>query len=110
MSGRRRPASSSANSEDADNLTLHPHKEDEFWLWVNSWAAFVQRPSDLGLATTPAMSCPSSTCAGTRWRAIIRLAGEEKGGQGLLLKRDAIGVVDASAREARQPRRRGSPS
>lgn len=36
------------NSEQADELTLHPHKEREFWLWVASWALFIQRPSDLG--------------------------------------------------------------
>jgi hypothetical protein len=36
------------NSEKADQLTLHPHKEREFWLWVSSWAIFLQRPSDLG--------------------------------------------------------------
>jgi hypothetical protein len=36
------------NSEKADQLTLHPHKEEEFWIWVNTWAVFVQRPSDLG--------------------------------------------------------------
>lgn len=30
-----------------DNLTLHPHKEEEFWLWVASWALFVSQPSDL---------------------------------------------------------------
>ncbi|CUR48455.1 Superfamily II DNA/RNA helicases, SNF2 family [Alloalcanivorax xenomutans] len=36
------------DSTKANNLTLHPHKEDEFWLWVSSWALFLQRPSDLG--------------------------------------------------------------
>lgn len=36
------------NSEQADELTLHPHKAQEFWLWVASWALFIQRPSDLG--------------------------------------------------------------
>ncbi len=36
------------NSEQADELTIHPHKEEEFWLWVASWALFIQRPSDLG--------------------------------------------------------------
>jgi DNA modification methylase len=30
-----------------DNLTLHPHKEEEFWLWVASWALFVSQPSDI---------------------------------------------------------------
>ncbi len=38
------------NSEKADELTLHPHKEREFWLWVASWALFLQRPSDLGFS------------------------------------------------------------
>jgi len=32
----------------ANNLTLYPHKEREFWLWLNSWAIFLQKPSDLG--------------------------------------------------------------
>lgn len=36
------------DSTKANNLTLHPHKEKEFWLWVSSWAIFLQRPSDLG--------------------------------------------------------------
>lgn len=36
------------DSTKANNLTLYPHKEDEFWLWVSSWALFVGKPSDLG--------------------------------------------------------------
>jgi len=36
------------DSTKANNLTLYPHKEDEFWLWVSSWALFIDRPSDLG--------------------------------------------------------------
>ena len=36
------------DSVKADKLTIHPHKEEEFWLWVASWALFLQRPSDLG--------------------------------------------------------------
>lgn len=35
------------DSTHADNLTIHPHKEEEFWLWVSSWALFVNRPSDI---------------------------------------------------------------
>ncbi len=31
----------------AGNLTLHPHHEREFWLWVASWALFIYKPSDL---------------------------------------------------------------
>lgn len=36
------------DSTQANNLTLYPHMEREFWLWVNSWAVFLQKPSDLG--------------------------------------------------------------
>lgn len=36
------------DSSSAGNLTLHPHKEREFWLWLNTWACFIQKPSDLG--------------------------------------------------------------
>ncbi|HZF99903.1 MAG TPA: DNA methyltransferase [Chitinophagales bacterium] len=36
------------DSQKAGNLTLYPHKEKEFWLWVSSWAVFVAKPSDLG--------------------------------------------------------------
>lgn len=36
------------NSTKAGELTLHPQHEDDFWLWVYSWAVFIQRPSDLG--------------------------------------------------------------
>lgn len=36
------------DSTKAGNLQLYPHKRREFFLWLNTWAAFVQRPSDLG--------------------------------------------------------------
>jgi hypothetical protein len=36
------------DSSKANKLTIYPHKEKEFWLWVSSWAIFLQKPSDLG--------------------------------------------------------------
>ena len=36
------------DSVHANNLTLYPHKEEEFWLWVSSWALFLSTPADLG--------------------------------------------------------------
>lgn len=36
------------DSTKANNLTLYPHKELEFWLWVSSWALVLTKPSDLG--------------------------------------------------------------
>ena len=35
------------DSTKANNLTLYPNMEDEFWLWVSSWALFITRPSDI---------------------------------------------------------------
>lgn len=35
------------DSTKANNLTLYPNMEDEFWLWVSSWALFITTPSDL---------------------------------------------------------------
>lgn len=36
------------NSTKAGDLTVYPHKEVEFWIWVKSWAVIIQKPSDLG--------------------------------------------------------------
>lgn len=88
------------NSEKADQLTIHPHKEEEFWLWVASWALFVQRPSDLGFSdegyALPALDI--------HWHEIATNhadAGTEKDGQGRLFRNAAIGVQDA-AKEKRE--------
>lgn len=40
------------DSSKANNMTLYPGKEDEFWLWLSSWALFITKPSDLGYDDT----------------------------------------------------------
>lgn len=40
------------DSTKAGNLTLYPHREDDFWLWVSTWALFITKPSDLGYDDT----------------------------------------------------------
>ena len=35
------------DSTKANNLTLYPNMEDEFWLWISSWALFITKPSDV---------------------------------------------------------------
>ena len=35
------------DSTKANNMKLYPNMEDEFWMWVSSWALFVTKPSDL---------------------------------------------------------------
>lgn len=89
------------NSEKADKLTLHPHKEEEFWLWVASWAMFLQQPSDLGPEySDDGYELPPLD---VRWHEVPtdhRAAGSTKDGQGRLFRSSAIGVQDA-AREKR---------
>lgn len=87
------------DSENADQLRLHPHKEQEFWLWVASWALFIQKPSDLGFSDEGYELPPLDV----RWHEVATDhsgAGEARDGQGRLFKNAAIGVVDA-AREKR---------
>lgn len=36
------------DSTKANNLTLYPHREEEFWIWMSTWALFINLPSDLG--------------------------------------------------------------
>lgn len=38
------------DSTKAGNLTLYENKKEEFWKWVATWAAFINRPSDLGFS------------------------------------------------------------
>ncbi len=40
------------DSTKANNLTLHPHHEKTFWLWLNSWSVFLQSPADIGCDAT----------------------------------------------------------
>lgn len=40
------------NPDKAGDLTLMPQHEESFWLWVSSWALFLNKPSDLGYEDT----------------------------------------------------------
>ena len=40
------------DSKKAGNLKLYENKKDEFWKWVSTWAAFINKPSDLGYYDT----------------------------------------------------------
>jgi DNA modification methylase len=83
------------NSEKADQLTIHPHKEEEFWLWVASWALFIQKPSDLGFSDE-GYSLPELDLHWHELPSDHSQAGAEKDGQGRLFSNAAIGVQDAA--------------
>lgn len=87
------------NSEKADTLTIHAHKEREFWLWVASWGLFVQRPSDLGFSDE-GYELPGLDVHWHELPADHSTAGTEKSGQGRLLRNAAASLSDA-AREKR---------
>lgn len=87
------------NSEKADTLTIHPHKEREFWLWVASWGLFVERPSDLGFSDE-GYELPEMVINWHELPADHATAGAEKSGQQRLLRNAAASLSDA-AREKR---------
>ncbi|EGY53104.1 DNA methyltransferase [Neisseria shayeganii] len=84
------------DSTKANNLTLYPHKEQEFWLWLNSWAVFLQRPSDLGFDDT-GYDLPEMKLVYHEVKTQHELAGADKFGQILLFKDAAIGLQSAAA-------------
>ena len=83
------------DSTKANNLTLYPHKEREFWLWLNSWAVFLQRPSDLGFSDE-GYDLPELQVIFHEVASNHGAAGAEKDGQGLLFKNVSLGVSQAS--------------
>ena len=87
------------DSTKANNLTLYPHKEEEFWLWVSSWALFLSRPSDLGYDDTGYDLPPLSV----RTHMICSRIGDivDKSGQIKLMRDVAVNLQDA-AREKRE--------
>ena len=87
------------DSTKANNLTLYPHKEDEFWLWVSSWALFIGRPSDLGYDDTGYDLPPLEV----RTHVVRDDYGKEmdRDGQYKLTNDAAVSLVDAS-REKRE--------
>lgn len=88
------------DSTKANNLTLYPHKEKEFWLWVSTWALFLTKPSDLGypddgyvlpelIVHEEIVSVDNST------------AGSDRDGQVKMFREAALGLADA-AKERRE--------
>ncbi len=88
------------DSTRADALTLHAHKEADFWAWMSGWSVFLQKPSDLGFSDEGYDLPPLDI----RWHELpsdYADAGQERDGQLRLVPNASLGVVDA-AREKRR--------
>lgn len=88
------------DSTKANNLTLYPHKEDEFWLWVSSWALFITKPSDLGYDDSGYVLPPIKINYHEIDTDDLPL-GIDRDGRIELVRSDAISLKDA-AREKRE--------
>ncbi|MBR0871173.1 DNA methylase N-4 [Bradyrhizobium tropiciagri] len=84
------------NSEKAGDLTLYPHKEDEFWMWVHSWAAFLQKPSELGYSDD-GYELPPLKLTWHEVPADHTKAEPERDGQGVMFRNVAVSLKDAAA-------------
>lgn len=82
------------DSTKANNLTLYPHKENEFWMWVSTWALYISKPSDLGYDDAgydlPPMQIITHKLSDVYGKI------EEKGGQLKLLNDAATNLQEAS--------------
>lgn len=83
------------NSEKAGDLTLYPHKREEFFLWLASWSLWLQKPSDLGYLDTGYDLPPLNV----RYHEVAvdhSTAGAEPDGQGRLFRNAALSAAEAS--------------
>lgn len=87
------------DSTKANNLTIYPHKIEEFWLWVSSWALFLQTPADLGFDST-GYDLPPLDIRYHKLSSNIEVDTDKDGQMRLLV--DAAEGLTAAAREKRQ--------
>lgn len=83
------------DSTKANNLTLYPHKEKEFWLWLSTWALFLQKPSDLGYSDEGYDLPPLDVRYHMLEASNARMT-YEKDGQGKMIPDFAVGLSQAA--------------
>jgi len=87
------------DSTKANNLTLYPHREKDFWLWMSSWALFISKPSDLGYDDT-GYDLPKMRVNWHKLTVDNTTAGTDRYGQYLLIREASISL-QAAAKEKR---------
>lgn len=83
------------DSTKANNLTLYPHKEKEFWLWVSTWALFLTKPSDLGYPDT-GYELPELRVHEEIVNVDNSTAGADRDGQVKMFREADLGLADAA--------------
>ena len=83
------------DSTKANNLTLYPHKEKEFWLWISTWALFLTKPSDLCYPDT-GYELPELRVHEEVVSVDNSTAGTDRDGQVKMFREAALGLVDAA--------------
>lgn len=84
------------DSTKANNLKLYLNMEDEFWLWISSWALFVTKPSNIDAHySDDGYVLPSLD---VRWHELSIHYGDavDKDGQISLFNEAAAGLKDAA--------------
>lgn len=90
------------DSTKANKLTLHPHKEKEFWLWLSTWGIFIQKPSDLNPTySDEGYDLPELEYIFHEIPVDHNTAGFDLDGQSKMFRDAALGLQD-SAREKRE--------
>lgn len=84
------------DSEKANNLTLYPHMTNEFFVWLHSWAIFVQRPSDIGYSDE-GYDLPKLQVHYHEVPVTNLSGGVDRDGQIHLIRDAAMGLKDAAA-------------
>lgn len=87
------------DSTKANNLTLYPGREREFWIWCASWGLFLQKPSDLGFSDE-GYDLPPLDIRYHKLESAARSEEFDQDGQMKLGHDAAMGLADA-AREKR---------
>lgn len=85
------------DSEHADQLTLLPHMEHEFWMWVASWALFISKPSDLGYSDDGYVLPDMQVVWHEIPAAVVDEPRVDRDGRVELFRDASLGVVSAAA-------------
>ena len=83
------------DSTKANNLTIHPAQEEQFWTWVSTWALFLTKPSDLGYEDL-GYELPPLHIHEEIVPVDNSTAGSDKEGQIKMFREAALGLADAA--------------